>query len=496
MATPHSSTLSNKITPGVPRGRLIPREWLPPSVEDGKRLESRWRCDCTGPQDSGCKGTVVVRDASLKRSHTRSCGCLSREAAARNGHKNRRDLTGQQFGRLIPREWVPGRGTGPGRTLGKWRCDCTGPKEFGCKGTVTVFPYTLKTECPEISCGCYRAELRQSGKRAALVAPEVGRGAVADYEAGMSAEDAGRKHGIATRTVLQWVQRSGGRTRRNGAHTKHSFKTAPERGDLQDSFFSTIDTEEKAYWLGFFAADGYVSKEQVSLKLAAVDEDHVRAFAAAALPRAGVRRSTYTNRKSGVTTHAVVASALAPRMVDDLRACGVAARKTDFLKPWDGPPELLPHYFRGLVDGDGWLVTGKNAELGLCGPRAVMQALAEFVRDTYGYVMSVRPKGSIWTARVKSRGATVVAHFLYADAKVFLPRKRKTALELAAVQYPQKSWCGLVTLKTIRAATLQGRPRAVSAELLGTSVAALNRLMKAWRLARRKRTRHAAAKRK
>ena len=32
---------------------------------------------------------------------------------------------------------------------------------------------------------------------------------------------------------------------------------------------------------------------------------------------------------------------------------GITAKKTDALQPWDGPADLMPHYWRGLIDGDG-----------------------------------------------------------------------------------------------------------------------------------------------
>ena len=32
--------------------------------------------------------------------------------------------------------------------------------------------------------------------------------------------------------------------------------------DLNEHFFDVIDTEEKAYWLGFIFADGYVAKDR------------------------------------------------------------------------------------------------------------------------------------------------------------------------------------------------------------------------------------------
>ena len=44
--------------------------------------------------------------------------------------------------------------------------------------------------------------------------------------------------------------------------------------------FETIDTEEKAYWLGFMYADGYIgaSRYSVGINLSLKDIDHLKKF--------------------------------------------------------------------------------------------------------------------------------------------------------------------------------------------------------------------------
>ena len=44
--------------------------------------------------------------------------------------------------------------------------------------------------------------------------------------------------------------------------------------------FDTIDSEEKAYWLGFLMADGYVRSDSnvIGIELSYVDIDHMKKF--------------------------------------------------------------------------------------------------------------------------------------------------------------------------------------------------------------------------
>lgn len=56
--------------------------------------------------------------------------------------------------------------------------------------------------------------------------------------------------------------------------------TNSTRKYIVDDVFEKIDTEEKAYWLGFLFADGYVgtNDNSVGLGLAIKDIEHVKKF--------------------------------------------------------------------------------------------------------------------------------------------------------------------------------------------------------------------------
>lgn len=63
-----------------------------------ERKDSRYRryylCKCD------CGNTKIVRYDCLTSGNTKSCGCMLKESAQKNGYKNLKDLTGKKFGRL------------------------------------------------------------------------------------------------------------------------------------------------------------------------------------------------------------------------------------------------------------------------------------------------------------------------------------------------------------------------------------------------------------
>lgn len=60
------------------------------------------------------------------------------------------------------------------------------------------------------------------------------------------------------------------------------WKTQTVHPNLRIDFFETIDTKEKAYWLGFLYADGYLiehpNRAEIRLKLKIKDEETINRF--------------------------------------------------------------------------------------------------------------------------------------------------------------------------------------------------------------------------
>ena len=62
--------------------------------------------------------------------------------------------------------------------------------------------------------------------------------------------------------------------------SKKGHWSPKERANLKEDIFEVIDTPEKAYWLGFLYADGYVQTRgyMIALTLSSKDKLHIKEF--------------------------------------------------------------------------------------------------------------------------------------------------------------------------------------------------------------------------
>jgi hypothetical protein len=187
-----------------------------------------------------------------------------------------------------------------------------------------------------------------------------------------------------------------------------------------ESFFQAIDTEIKAYWLGFIAADGSINKEKSSLvlDLASKDYNHLVKF------RDGLESNNkiYTYRTSSIIK---INSRI---LCGDLEKFGIVNNKslTLVLLLKDVPMELHKHFWRGVIDGDGSLFVSENKiYISLVGTQSVCNDFSNFICNSgISSLAGVLKRGNIYTIRyVGNKLAAKVIKLLYQDSSMHLDRK-------------------------------------------------------------------------
>lgn len=258
------------------------------------------------------------------------------------------------------------------------------------------------------------------------------------YSTGIGCTEIGRRLGLSGATALKWVHRAGLQTRRAGGRPNPT---------VRHDYFRAIDTDEKAWLLGFIGADGNVNHNTLRICLHERDREILERIRAIIAPDATIGERLKKNRsgKWAVTTTLAVNSV---DMIADLNRHGIVPRKSLVYKPWDGPPHLMPAYFRGLLDGDGTWSRPKKLnrwQVRLCGTRETCEAFAGFVRPLVTTAVFVRPIRSIWAASVNGTAACqIIAKALYNGATISLARKQSKVNEMMTTRVIEtRKWKGV-----------------------------------------------------
>lgn len=127
------------------------------------------------------------------------------------------------------------------------------------------------------------------------------------------------------------------------------------RYTLDESYFEDINTEEKAYWLGFIYADGYVGNDSynnVVISLKEEDLPHLKKFKKAISYTGGIRNAGKGGFPGSTDRYTINFSN--KRMAESLRNLGLYPGKSTTMESFPRIREdLVRHFLRGYFDGDG-----------------------------------------------------------------------------------------------------------------------------------------------
>jgi hypothetical protein len=211
--------------------------------------------------------------------------------------------------------------------------------------------------------------------------------------------------------------------------------------------FDQIDTEEKAYWLGFLAADGCVKdKDHLSLALAEKDKHHLekfKEFIGVDYAVTKVKSIKTNNKKSETREHIAyeyVVSSIA--LIQSLKKHNLVPRKSLILAmPNTIPDHLIRHYLRGLIDGDGWFSnSGRDIAFGLISSVSMCESAQTILMTNCNLdktklkIMTSKITGEPYARLSYTGGQQVprISDYLYQDATILLQRKRDVVLNFLA----------------------------------------------------------------
>jgi intein-encoded DNA endonuclease-like protein len=210
---------------------------------------------------------------------------------------------------------------------------------------------------------------------------------------------------------------------------------------VNQEFFDEINTEEKAYILGFVCADGHVDAKAHRLTIALKDSDYkilesIRQVMESTHPikRHIKKRNPYTKANNLVLEQCSL-SINGKRLVSSLVDMGIAGKKTYTLDSSivkHIPQKHIRHFLRGYLDGDGCITWRKKYN---SGAKYIVQVVGnqEFLLEAFQrnfpsncslYKDKTSKQCYVWKIANK-RSVLEFLNYLYKDAKIYLDRKYK-----------------------------------------------------------------------
>lgn len=212
---------------------------------------------------------------------------------------------------------------------------------------------------------------------------------------------------------------------------RRSQSESCRRHPLNQTVFNKIDTDAKAYWLGFLTADGSISpRGEIWLGLQLRDRDHLerfRSFLETTIPV----RTTHKPRGYTSTTCCYISVHSLP-MCADLVRLGVYPRKTQTLSALPTlPSHLFGSYLRGVFDGDGsWGIPNYIGAIvwRLAGNREYLLHVQELMVNTLGLSRTklINHHTTPYIAYLSycgTRQVSKIAQWMYGKSTIHLDRK-------------------------------------------------------------------------
>lgn len=253
------------------------------------------------------------------------------------------------------------------------------------------------------------------------------------YEKGETLQEIADSICVSRQTVSKWLKSIG-----TAIYKKNKMI------NLNQNIFDEINTEEKAYWLGFLFADGNLSSKgyYIRLNLSSNDKSHMEKLRKFLNYECEIK--DYKNKGNGISRISVSNK----HLWETLKSKGCVPNKSLILKfplkVFENHKNLIRHFIRGYWDGDGCLTyrdkEKKRPEVNVISTNEFLMEMQKYLPVKQKENIPIKHKGNdvirTWTCEGKS--ALNVAEYLYKETNVYLDRKYEKYLEFVELYKTKK----------------------------------------------------------
>jgi hypothetical protein len=188
--------------------------------------------------------------------------------------------------------------------------------------------------------------------------------------------------------------------------------------------FDNINTEEKAYWLGFLFADGYINKKNgLELSLATIDKEHILKFSKF-LKFTGKIYEDKSRVRLCISNK---------YFTDKLKSYNCINNKSLILDPPNisifKDKNLIKDFIRGYIDGDGCLHLKRNNKLifSVLGTYQFIEFIQTYILNELFISVNIykdkRSLNNTFILQTSYSKALKIVDYFYKDSNIYLDRK-------------------------------------------------------------------------
>lgn len=197
------------------------------------------------------------------------------------------------------------------------------------------------------------------------------------------------------------------------------------------TFFETINTESKAYWLGFVMIDGGLSyttgQYRLRLQLQQLDKPHLLQLANTIALGASIQDGSSKRTKDSEQFFSIL-KIYNKKICTDLKHLGMVPSQKHHNTFPDIPTELYPHFIRGVFDADGSLHVNSRGIIRLkfaSSAHSVIIRILDILRSiVHDNTLSTYTERNMTIISATGVKAYQILHWMYTDSTIQLDRKK------------------------------------------------------------------------
>lgn len=203
--------------------------------------------------------------------------------------------------------------------------------------------------------------------------------------------------------------------------------------NYNENYFEKIDSPEKAYWLGFIWADGYITKTNCfGIELAIKDKEHLEKL------QQDLKSNTRIKERSkegfGKVNQSCILEFRNKKIVQDLQDKGIEIHKTYNLSAPKINQKFYKDFIRGFFDGDGtYVLNGYNKEIScVCYCKDFLEWIQEDFKKNGIQSSIIKQKNKeLFNLRIYNADSILKYYYNYwENANRFLNRKKEKMEEI------------------------------------------------------------------